>query len=78
MARKRRISKKCRSRRIALLLSVLALLLVVAAVYRFFYLPLREERIAAEEAAQAGAPRPAARSLDDFRNDKFNDVVKFK
>ena len=30
------------------------------------------------EAAQAGAPRPAARSLDDFRNDKFNDVVKFK
>jgi len=30
------------------------------------------------EAAQAGAPRPAARSLDDFRNDKFNDIVKFK
>ena len=30
------------------------------------------------EAAQAGAPRAAARSLDDFRNDKFNDVVKFK
>ena len=30
------------------------------------------------EQAQAGAPRPAARSLDDFKNDKFNDIVKFK
>ena len=70
MARKRRISKKCRSRRIALLLSVLALLLVVAAVYRFFYLPLREERIAAEEAAQAGAQH---HSTDIPRNPYLHD-----
>jgi len=30
------------------------------------------------EASESGAPRPATRSLDDFRNDKFNSVVKFK
>ncbi len=30
------------------------------------------------EAMAAGAPRAAARSLDDFKNDKFNDIVKFK
>ena len=30
------------------------------------------------ESAASNAPRPAARSLDEFRNDKFSDIVKFK
>lgn len=30
------------------------------------------------ESGEAGAPRPAMRSLDDFKNDKFNEIVKFK
>ena len=30
------------------------------------------------EQAQAGAPRAAARSLDDFRDDRFSEIVKFK
>lgn len=30
------------------------------------------------ESAEAGAPRAAARSLDEFKKDQFNEIVKFK
>lgn len=30
------------------------------------------------ESAASNAPRPAARSLDEFKNDKFSEIVKFK
>ena len=55
MATSRKISKKRRTRRLILVLSILLAIVAAVCVYFFLYLPIRAERIAAEEAAAAGA-----------------------